>query len=148
MSIPAFENSLFFQNISLQNLFIIINTIVIMPILEEFLYRGLVMKKLLIKTNYKVAILVSSILFGLGHLDFEKSLVTFFSGLIIGYVFWKSKNLFYPIIIHIVINLLFSFFKYNSVEITFNLMSIYIIIYTISIYVLIFKIPKILKNEN
>lgn len=99
-------------------------TVLMVPVIEEFFFRGYIQGNL--QKNYKpfVAILITSILFSSIHLPFDiiyfqyldipllaagrfsQSFHTFFGGLILGYLFYKSKSVGPPIIMHITWNFL------------------------------------------
>ncbi len=74
------------------------------PILEESLFRGIILKALLKKYNPYVAILISAIVFGVFHMNPWQFLYATVLGLFLGYMYWKTKSLFYPIFIHFLLN--------------------------------------------
>lgn len=77
-------------------------SIIIAPIVEEIIYRGVVMKTIE-KYNYIAAIIISSILFGSMHQNLSQSFVCMGIGLILGYIGYKYSIIF-SIIIHILNN--------------------------------------------
>lgn len=130
--------------------FKIIYTILLMPILEEVFYRGIILTKLKQKNSYVIAVIVSSLLFAVGHLDFEKAIYTFFSGLILGYIFVKSNNIILVIGIHIIINILFVLFNFASYS-SSNIISISVLmifVYAIFLLFLIFSIKQLVKENG
>lgn len=70
------------------------------PVGEELLFRGAILKSLL-PYGSKFAIIVSAVLFGMIHGNFEQIPFALFAGLIFGYVSVKTDSLFYSIILHI-----------------------------------------------
>ena len=74
------------------------------PILEETLFRGVLLKALLKKYNPYKAILWSAVAFGIFHLNPWQFLYATVLGLFLGYMYWKTKSLFYPILIHFLLN--------------------------------------------
>ncbi len=74
------------------------------PILEETLFRGIILKALLKKHAPYTAILWSAIAFGIFHLNPWQFLYATVLGLLLGYIYWKTKSLFYPILIHMLLN--------------------------------------------
>ncbi len=73
------------------------------PVGEELLFRGAILKSLQ-SYGSKFAIIISAVLFGLVHGNFEQIPFAFFAGLIFGCVAVKTDSLFYPIIFHIINN--------------------------------------------
>lgn len=88
----------------------LLTVIILAPVLEEIICRGIILKGLL--NNYKPwnAILVSSAIFGIMHLNPWQFIGAFGIGLINGWVFWKTKNIILPILIHLTNNLFFTLF--------------------------------------
>ncbi len=77
------------------------------PILEEILFRGIILKEFLKKQSTWKAIIFSSILFGLFHLNPVQVISSFIGGLFIGWILVKMKSLIYPIFLHLIVNLVF-----------------------------------------
>lgn len=77
---------------------------IIGPILEELLYRGIVYNKLKEFKSIKISMIISTIIFSLMHFSIIDSIYTLFIGYLLVYVYEKSKNLKYSMIIHICIN--------------------------------------------
>lgn len=88
----------------------ILTVALIAPVLEEVIFRGVVLKDLLGRYSPLKAIAVSSFLFGLVHLNPWQFVSAFGMGIIGGWIFWKTNNLILPIIVHISNNLLFALF--------------------------------------
>lgn len=80
------------------------------PILEELFYRKIIFSKLLEKYNVYIAMLFSSLLFSLGHLDLDNIFVFFIYGIFLGLVYYKFRHIYYSISLHIFINFLTLFF--------------------------------------
>ncbi|EPD51012.1 hypothetical protein HMPREF1210_02203 [Paenisporosarcina sp. HGH0030] len=88
-------------------LFLIVSMVVTTvtgPIAEEFVFRGLLLNRLIKKTNMWAGILISSLAFAAIHMQAEKMLATFIFGILASLIYLKTKNLFIPILIHIVHN--------------------------------------------
>ncbi|GAB6088474.1 CPBP family intramembrane glutamic endopeptidase [Spirochaeta dissipatitropha] len=77
---------------------------VCVPIIEEILYRGVVLGQLVRKMRPGYAVLVSAVIFGAIHLDPFQSLYTFFLGLFLGWFYLRTRNLRLTIWIHVVFN--------------------------------------------
>jgi len=76
---------------------------ILAPILEELLFRKLVIDKLS-KFGEGVAILVSALMFGLYHGNIVQLVYATALGLVFGYVYSKSKKIHFTIILHMIIN--------------------------------------------
>jgi len=93
-----------FLNISI--LYKAISAVIFAPIFEEFFFRKYMFSELLKKHSPSVSILISSILFSLIHLPSYRNLIpTFVFGVISSLIYMKTKNIFYPIILHFLSNL-------------------------------------------
>ena len=72
---------------------------------EELIFRGIVQEQLhRIFANPHKAIIISSLIFGSFHLQFERLLPLSLLGLILGYSYYYSKSLMVPIILHFLNN--------------------------------------------
>lgn len=71
---------------------------------EEFLFRGIIQNKLQQTINPHWAILISALLFGLFHMQFERIIPLSFLGLVLGYCFYFSKNLWLAVFVHFLNN--------------------------------------------
>jgi len=72
---------------------------------EELLFRGIIQKELVSKIkNHHVAIVVASIIFSGVHLQIQGFLPKFFIGLILGYAYYWTKSIWYPMILHFINN--------------------------------------------
>ncbi|MBQ0017273.1 MAG: CPBP family intramembrane metalloprotease [Clostridiales bacterium] len=81
-------------------------------ICEEFLHRGVLMRNIGRETNYNTAIIISSICFGLMHLNIEQFFYATILGLIIGFVGAMSDSIFPCMILHFTNNFLSVYFTY------------------------------------
>ena len=80
----------------------IIYAIFIAPILEEIIFRGVLMTNLK-KYGIKTAIIVSSLFFGLSHYNVYMIIPAFFIGIVLSYIAYKY-SIKYSILIHLLIN--------------------------------------------
>ncbi|RNF38891.1 CPBP family intramembrane glutamic endopeptidase [Planococcus salinus] len=71
---------------------------VIGPIAEEFIFRGLLLKRLIRKTSMWGGVLISSILFGILHADIVGA---FLFGVIASLLYLRTGNLLLPILLHV-----------------------------------------------
>ena len=75
------------------------------PISEELYFRGLIHRFLIPRMGFIWRVLVSSLFFGLGHIDSAGVAVSsFIMGIVLAVVYEKSESLWIPIIMHILTN--------------------------------------------
>ena len=76
--------------------------IAILPsVCEELLFRGVLLRQFnRISGNFHVAILLSGLLFGMIHGQIFKFLPITILGILLGYMYWWTKNLWFPIAAH------------------------------------------------
>lgn len=84
------------------SLFIVI---IIAPIVEEFLFRGMIFTKLKNHLNTKIAIFIQALLFSLIHFNMAQMVPTFLLGLFLGFCYLKFENLLSVIVIHLSFNI-------------------------------------------
>ena len=82
----------------------IIMAVFVAPILEEIVFRGVIMNNLR-KYGIRVAIIINSLLFGLSHYNIEMIVPAFLTGIIFSYVACKY-SIKYSILIHFFINVI------------------------------------------
>lgn len=82
-----------------------IGAVIIGPIIEEFMFRGVILNRLKIKKSINFSIITSSILFGLMHFELSILGATFF-GIFMCLLFLKYENILIPISAHILNNLI------------------------------------------
>jgi hypothetical protein len=95
---------------------------ILAPIAEELLFRGAIYNLIKDSVGKYIALLVSSVLFALIHLNIYQASYTLFIGLFLGIVLMKTGSLWLPIIFHIVYNLfggIFGAFDQKLMELLF-----------------------------
>lgn len=95
------EFSFAIETLSKDPMGLIILTCLLAPVLEEIIFRGIVLKGMVNKgtTPWK-AIIGSALFFGFFHLNPWQFLGAFLLGLVLGWVYYKAKSLLFPIILH------------------------------------------------
>ena len=78
--------------------------VIIGPIVEEFIFRKLLMDKLGMYGD-RIAIIVSAVAFGLFHGNLFQLFYAGLFGALLAYVYSKTGNLLYPIVLHMLTNL-------------------------------------------
>jgi hypothetical protein len=72
---------------------------------EELVFRGLIQKHLTdLFKNAHFGIVLAAIVFSLAHFQLYSFLPRFFLGLILGYMYFYGRNIWYPIIAHLLNN--------------------------------------------
>ena len=129
--------------------FMLIATVIISPIFEEILYRGLLYNKLKEISNVFIAVFISSILFAFLHIPGYGFNIKMFSlvldGILLTYCYEKTDNIYVPILVHSINN--FFIFLFNYVYFYF-LIVIYFIIFIAGIIIAIQEIKKHLKARK
>lgn len=93
-----------FSDIHPVNLFLVI--VLIGPICEEVIFRGIILEGLAKTYPPTKAIILSSIIFGFVHLQPLQIISTFFMGLVLSWVYLRTKCLWICIIIHMINNII------------------------------------------
>lgn len=84
----------------------IVMAVIMAPIFEEIVFRGIIQKGLINKgTKPGVAIAISSIVFGLVHGNPWQFVGAVLLGSVLGFVYYKTKSLLLPILLHAFNNL-------------------------------------------
>ncbi|NQU85035.1 MAG: CPBP family intramembrane metalloprotease [Mariniphaga sp.] len=80
--------------------------VIIAPIVEELIFRGLIMNGFMRNYPKFIAIFLSALLFALFHLNPWQFPATFFLGLLLGWLMVRTHNIFICIIAHAINNLI------------------------------------------
>ena len=101
---PEFAKKLFLELSGQTGIFSFMTIAIAAPILEELIFRGIILDGLLKKYSPLKSILVSSILFGIVHLNPWQFVTALAIGSLSGWVYYKTRNLMLCIVIHFVNN--------------------------------------------
>lgn len=77
----------------------------IMPFLEEVLFRQIIFGTLRNRFSFAVSAVVSSLCFGIYHMNVVQFIYAFLMGLILAYVYEKDRRLRVPFIVHSAANI-------------------------------------------
>lgn len=93
--------------VTLENmsLLTVLDLILFAPVLEEMLFRKLLLKKTA-RWGTLPAMVFSALVFGLFHGNFYQFFYAFFLGMLLAYVYLSTGNLLYPILLHAFVNTL------------------------------------------
>jgi membrane protease YdiL (CAAX protease family) len=130
--------------------------LIITAIIEEFIFRGMILKGYLMKYKPIKAIIVSAVFFGIIHLNPLQIFGAITLGLITGYVYYYSKSIGITIILHVLYNItayVFIFLKNNYVFLkikktsnSYEFYSKYTMI--ISFLIFVYLLYYVSKNKN
>ncbi|NLR91528.1 CPBP family intramembrane glutamic endopeptidase [Flammeovirga agarivorans] len=94
--------------------------VIIAPVMEEFIFRGIMLDGLLKNYTPWKAIFLSSFLFGLIHMNLIQAVHAGLGGVLFGWIYYKTKNLLLPILLHS-INNFFAFKELTSIPDDFDI---------------------------
>ena len=97
-----------------------INICILAPIYEELLFRGILLRRFTLRWSPQKSIIISSIIFGIIHLNPINIVFAFALGCVLGYAYLKTKNIFVPMLLHSFSNFL-AFLQYVYTNQTANL---------------------------
>lgn len=132
LPLPEWANSMDEQNIgALEQLlsmnspidFIINLTIIAVfaGVGEELLFRGVIQKELYNYVDPKYAIIIAAVIFGLFHFEVTGLLPKIIIGAIMGFAYYVTSNLIYPILIHMFNNATqVSILYFSGIEMTLD----------------------------
>lgn len=116
VSISLILNMLFFvfnlqnvSNISINIYLLIFSSGIIGPIVEEYLFRKILLNRLLELYSTKLAIIIECLIFALFHSGLNGIIYAFIIGLILSIIYVKYKNINISIIAHMISNILVLF---------------------------------------
>jgi len=89
-----------FERMAANNLPSIVATCLLAPMLEEMLFRGIVLRSFLHQYPRSRAILASAFFFGLAHLNIYQFVVAFMLGVVAGWLYERSRSLIPCIALH------------------------------------------------
>lgn len=121
ISIACFGNMIIFkvnsinEVVEMNMIFLILSSVIVGPLVEELIFRNILINKLLFFNNKIVAIILASFIFAIMHSGIINIIYTFILGIILNTVYIKGKNLLYPLIIHSSANFVVLFLEgYNT----------------------------------
>ncbi|MDL2246291.1 CPBP family intramembrane metalloprotease [Methanobrevibacter sp. OttesenSCG-928-K11] len=127
----------------------IISSVIIAPLFEELLFRGIILQKLNKRLGIIVSILISSILFGIIH-DLGGIFSAFIFGICMCILYIKSNNILVPIFAHALNNLIAeALYLIDPSEMIFTdiiLISIFSVLAIISAILLLLFFSQYLKG--
>ncbi len=81
--------------------------IVFIPIMEEIVFRGLILNEIINSTkNYRLAIVFQAVLFGIFHGNIVQGIYAFILGIVLGSIAYIFNSIYLSIIMHCIFNLM------------------------------------------
>ncbi|WP_315079639.1 type II CAAX endopeptidase family protein [uncultured Clostridium sp.] len=96
----------FEESLNLDPIYMYFSIIIIAPLQEEFINRGIILNGLLKKYSNKIAIIISALIFAIMHLNLQQGVNAFILGLFLGYIYIKTNSIYLTIFAHFFNNLL------------------------------------------
>jgi len=124
---------------------------------EEFLYRGVLQNifKGWLKSG-NIAVILTALIFSAAHLQFYGFLPRFILGLVFGYIYLWSSNIWMPVLTHLVNNaipvILSYFYGWDNINSTMDELSskegLMVIIPTVIVFLIMATIYKVSKKDH
>ena len=105
LPMPEFMQKIFLEFSNQNGVFSFITIVIAAPVIEELIFRGIILNGLLQRYSPVKSIILSSILFGIVHLNPWQFVSALISGVFSGWVYYRTKKLSLSILIHLVNNL-------------------------------------------
>lgn len=102
---PEFFREMF-EDLMKRDLFTFLSLVIAAPILEEFIFRGIVLEGFLKNYEPKKAIIWSAVIFGAIHLNPWQFIGAGILGFYIGWIYYRTRSLIPCIVLHFLNNLL------------------------------------------
>jgi len=150
--LPGYETYQYsMKGIATSFVFMITYGCVLGPVMEEFVFRGIILRGLLKSYSNKIAILLSALIFAILHLNLVQGMVAFLMGLLLGYIYIKTHSIYLCMLTHIINNTFFfslSLLYPEWVEIlSYNILRS-ILISIMGLIILILGFKKLTVNIN
>src|SRR5690554_2343922 len=105
LPMPEFMQKVFLEFANQNGVFSFIAIVIAAPIIEELIFRGIILDGLLQRYSPVKSIFLSSILFGIVHLNPWQFVSALIIGIFSGWVYYRTRKLSLSILIHFVNNL-------------------------------------------
>jgi len=105
LPMPEFMQRIFLEFANQNGAFYFIAIVIAAPVIEELIFRGIILNGLLRRYSPVKSIILSSILFGIVHLNPWQFVGALIIGIFSGWVYYRTRKLSLSILIHLVNNL-------------------------------------------
>lgn len=113
-SLSCFFNSLYHyqvEEIMIHfNIITFLSSCLVGPIIEEIVFRFVLYHLFQKEYSKNKSIFITSLLFGILHFNLKKSFFAFILGMVLNKIYVKTDNMIYPIMGHIIVNIVGYFF--------------------------------------
>ena len=79
-------------------------TVIIIPLVEEIIFRGYIYRGIYKISNFLIASIVSSLFFAVIHFNISQGIYAFLAGFVLSYIYYKTNNFLYCYITHFFMN--------------------------------------------
>ena len=121
---PDFVRKLMMEMFCKTDIFSFVTIVLAAPLLEELIFRGIILNGFLHNYSPKKAIVVSAVLFGFVHLNPWQFVGATLLGLFMGWIYYKTHCIWLTIFIHFVNNLIGFFVNTNSKAIDHSIIEV------------------------
>ncbi|MDF2537876.1 MAG: hypothetical protein K0S76_897 [Herbinix sp.] len=83
---------------------VVVYTIFMAPIVEELIFRGVILHKANKVIPFLGANILQAILFGIYHMNIVQGIYATIAGFLFGLMYYKFRNIYAPIMLHMIIN--------------------------------------------
>ena len=143
-SYEAVENEVF----SASWIFVVIRAVIVTPVVEELIFRGLIFRRMKEYTSFWPAAIVSSVLFGIYHMNLIQGIYAFLFGIIICILYDRYNHLAAAVLVHFGANLLSVILSYA--QIAYPSLWVYIVVmvaaFALSVAIYLYLVKKPEKN--
>jgi uncharacterized protein len=115
--VPDTWRRIFLEMANQNGIFSFLAIVIAAPVMEELIFRGVVLEGLLRRYSPSRSIIVSALLFGFVHLNPWQFVSASFIGLFMGWIYYRTRSVAMTIIIHMFNNLA-AFLISTSTEVT------------------------------
>lgn len=127
-------------------IYLVLSVVILGPLVEELVFRGIVYRELSLGINKKLAILLSGLAFGIFHWNIIQFTYTVLIGLLLAYLYKRYENFALPVYLHILNNFLESLPR--SIDNLYLVHDIITILGLVSIVISIKILFRFKKEDN
>ena len=133
------------------DIYSIMTIVILAPLFEEVVFRGIILNDIKRRHNCLVAVIVSSVVFGLIHLNIVQSISATLIGVILAYVFLATKSIWAVIFLHFLHNASSVVYiklypqEFKSMDTLYDMFDgsfLYYVIYTVALAFIVLMVKK------
>ncbi|MCC9136231.1 CPBP family intramembrane glutamic endopeptidase [Pontibacter silvestris] len=144
LPLPDFLRKMVQDDMSRGGWLVSLTVVVAAPVLEELLLRGLLLRGMLKTSGAGKAIIWSSIMFAVLHLNFYQGVGSFVHGLFLGWIFYKTRSLWPCVFFHFTNNLVSTIVPYLLPKNVDPFASLYVLIGNATTFCVVYSLAVIL----